>query len=105
MTQSLEWDALQDLHDGDHFPIKVTYLDSIPKPQNKLTTKWNIKKMDLCIYKTIIANTLQKAPDHEIDSDNINQEIELLETIINTAAQESSGPTKQILLGRTKNGI
>ena len=70
-------------------------MDSIQPPQNKSNNKWNFRKIDWHAYRTTIAtSTFQEVSKREINPNNINKEIDLLETIIKMAAQESSGPIK-----------
>ena len=69
-------------------------MDSIPPSQSKSNNKWNFRKVDWHAYKTTITTTFQEVSKREIDPNNINKEIDLLETTTKMAAQESSDPIK-----------
>ena len=58
-----------------------------------LTTN-GTSKIDWHAYRATIATTFQEVSKREIDPNNINNEIDLLETIIKISAQESSGSIK-----------
>lgn len=59
VAQHMNWDTIDDLHDSDHFPIKISYQDSTPlSPTTQPIPQRNLKKINWHNYKIAIATNL-----------------------------------------------
>lgn len=91
----MKWRTLNNLHDSDHFPIKITYEGCISTVPTAHMHKWNINKINWNLYQECINHRLQKqGTDYIMNPDDINKEVSELETIINSITSKASEPTK-----------
>ncbi|CAK9795846.1 Probable RNA-directed DNA polymerase from transposon X-element [Anthophora plagiata] len=95
LSQYIKWETLNNLHDSDHFPIKISYEDNIPSFPTTHQTKWNIQKTNWPTFQSSIRYSLEeKGTVSEIDPNQISESINEFETIIQTAANLAFGTIK-----------
>ncbi|XP_053980769.1 uncharacterized protein LOC128877466 [Hylaeus volcanicus] len=95
LAQFMEWDVLNNLHDSDHFPIKITYEDGTTQLQNYHLPKWDLKKADWHKYKESINHSLTQIElDQELNPDNTDETIDTFLPIINSAIVAATGNSK-----------
>lgn len=85
---SLSWQVLDDLHDSDHFPIKISTLDN--SIERHLTiNKWRINSADWTSFQQSISSGIQQFRL----SDSIEQTVSDFNQIIISAAEKYVGRT------------
>lgn len=77
ITEKLDWQVLDDLHDSDHYPILIqvnTNSEATNQNNNNILKNWNFKKANWELYRTELKNKTTSLEEPTIDKkQNINQ--------------------------------